>query len=134
MILVLQRKSLLSTHTAMLSSPVLLPLASMLLGFPTSCLASYVSSLLLNSQSLFNDSMTWMGRYYDSSSGYLFDVSSATSLRHETRSSAWCAIGLLASNNGSDVDDAMKIIENVIAAQFTLVISGEFEERSLKAC
>lgn len=60
-----------------------------------------------------------MDGYYDPTAGYLFDESSATGLRHETRSSAWYAIGLLARNEGKDVEYAMDIITNVINAQFT---------------
>ncbi|KUJ08398.1 uncharacterized protein LY89DRAFT_741766 [Mollisia scopiformis] len=79
---------------------------------------SYVSTLSNYSQSLFTESMSWMDGYYDPSAGYLFDESSATALRHETRSSAWYAIGLLARNEGKDVEYAMDIITNVINGQF----------------
>jgi hypothetical protein len=93
-----------------------------LLAIPTACAhsshSSYVSSLPKNSQSLFNESMEWMDGFYDPSAGYLFDVSSSTALRHETRSSAWYAIGLLARNTGDDVQNALKIISNVIDKQF----------------
>jgi len=68
--------------------------------------------------SLFTESMNWMDGFYDTSAGYLFDESSAATLRHETRSSAWYAIGLLARNEGSDVEDAMRITTNVINGQF----------------
>jgi hypothetical protein len=79
---------------------------------------SYVSTLPTYAQDLFTESMAWMDGFYDPSAGYLFDESSATGLRHETRSSAWYAIGLLARNEGSDVADAETIITNVIKAQF----------------
>jgi hypothetical protein len=62
--------------------------------------------------------MEWMDDFYDSSAGYLYDVSAASALRHETRSSAWYAVGLLARNNGTDVEEALKIIVNVINGQF----------------
>jgi hypothetical protein len=79
---------------------------------------SYVSSLPKNSQSLFTESMEWMDGFYDPSAGYLFDESSATALRHETRSSAWYAIGLLARNEQDDVKNALQIITNVIEKQY----------------
>lgn len=90
-----------------------------LLAIPAACCnKSYVSTLPKNAQSLFTESMSWMDGYYDPSAGYLFDESSATALRHETRSSAWYAIGLLARNEGKDVEYAMDIITNVIDGQF----------------
>lgn len=79
---------------------------------------TYVFSLPTYAQDLFTESMSWMDGFYDPSAGYLFDESSAASLRHETRSSAWYAIGLLARNEGSDVDDSLEIITNVISGQF----------------
>jgi len=86
--------------------------------FPLAVLSTYVSSLSENSQGLFNESMEWMDDFYDSKAGYLLDVSATTALRHETRSSAWYAVGLLARNQGSDADEAMKILTNVVAGQF----------------
>ena len=80
--------------------------------------SSYVKSLPKNAPSLLTESMDWLDGYYDPSAGYLFDVSSTSALRHETRSSAWYAIGLLARNEGKDVEYAMDIITNVIAGQF----------------
>jgi hypothetical protein len=79
---------------------------------------SYVSTLPKYAQELFTQSMDWMDGYYDPVAGYLFDQSSAAALNHETRSSAWYAIGLLARNEGSDVEDALTIITNIIDAQF----------------
>jgi hypothetical protein len=93
-----------------------------LLAIPGTCApssnSSYVSNLPKNSQSLFTESMEWMDGFYDPSAGYLFDESSATALRHETRSSAWYAIGLLARNTGDDVKNALQIISNVIDMQY----------------
>lgn len=94
-----------------------------LLAIPASCHpfpneTSYVSTLPKNSQSLFTESMAWMDGFYDPSAGYLFDESSATALRHETRSSAWYAIGLLGRNEGDDVKNALEIITNVIHGQY----------------
>ncbi|OAL48505.1 hypothetical protein IQ07DRAFT_622919 [Pyrenochaeta sp. DS3sAY3a] len=71
-----------------------------------------------NAQSLFVESMEWMDTYYDAKAGYLYDFSAATSLTHETRSSVWYALGLLARNNGGDVVEAEKILQNVINAQY----------------
>ncbi|EKG21698.1 hypothetical protein MPH_00962 [Macrophomina phaseolina MS6] len=69
---------------------------------------------------MFNMSMSWLDTLYDPKAFYLYDVSQGTqtSLNHETRASAWYAIGLLARNNGSDVENALQIIQNVIAGQF----------------
>ncbi|TVY84424.1 hypothetical protein LSUE1_G005584 [Lachnellula suecica] len=85
---------------------------------PLSVFSSYVSSLPENAQGLFNESMEWMDDFYDPRAGYLLNLGAASALRHETRSSAWYAIGLLARNTGSDVDDATKILTNVVAGQF----------------
>ena len=59
-----------------------------------------------------------MDQFYDSAAGYLYDVSASTALRHTTRSSGWYAVGLLARNQGSDVEEALKIITNIIAGQY----------------
>jgi len=75
-------------------------------------------SLPKNTQGLFNESMEWMDQFYDPSAGYLYDVSTTAALRHETRSSAWYAVGLLARNEGSDVEEALKIITNIVHGQF----------------
>jgi hypothetical protein len=95
----------------------LLPLSALSYSYSNST-PSYIFTLPLNAQSLLNESMEWMDGYYDPSAGYLFDESGATALRHETRSSAWYAVGLLARNNGTDVQEALKILTNVVSAQF----------------
>ena len=59
-----------------------------------------------------------MDNFCDSQVGYLYDVSATTALHHETRSSAWYAFGLLARNQGEDVQQAEKIVRNVIDGQF----------------
>ncbi|KAI1122990.1 hypothetical protein F5Y10DRAFT_252866 [Nemania abortiva] len=82
------------------------------------CSASYVSSMSQNAQELLNQSMSWMDSFYDSDAGYLYDVDGSAALRHETRSSVWYALGLLARNHGSDVHEAEKVIRNVVGAQF----------------
>ena len=86
--------------------------------YPPPSPASYVSCLPKKTQQLLTESMDWMDGFYDPSAGYLYDLGAASALGHETRSSAWYSIGLLARNNGSDVEEAMKIITNIIAGQF----------------
>jgi hypothetical protein len=72
--------------------------------------ASYSANLL-------SESMNWMDMYYDSERGYLFSLDAAA-LTHETRSSVWYAAGLLARNQADDVEQAVKIVRNVVGAQF----------------
>jgi len=71
-----------------------------------------------NAQQLLNESMSWMDTFYDQAAGYLYDLSATTALRHETRSSAWYALGLLARNEQDDAQQAAQIITNVIDGQF----------------
>ena len=80
--------------------------------------SSYVSRLPLNSQGLFNESMAYLDHFYDSPAGYLYEESAAAALNHDTRSSVWYSIGLLARNEGEDVAQAEKIITHVIESQF----------------
>ncbi|KAI5460845.1 hypothetical protein BGZ63DRAFT_357733 [Mariannaea sp. PMI_226] len=75
-------------------------------------------SMSPNAQSLFTESMEWMDDFYDSKAGYLYDLSAATALSHDTRSSVWYAFGLLTRNNGTDAAEAERIITNVIHAQY----------------
>ncbi|KAI9645509.1 hypothetical protein NHQ30_006249 [Ciborinia camelliae] len=97
----------------------LLKVATVLLIASTTARAgSYVSSLPNNAQGLFNESMSYLDRVYDDSAGYLYETSGTAALRHEVRSSAWYAIGLLARNQDSDIFEAEKIISNVINGQF----------------
>lgn len=72
-----------------------------------------------NSQQLLTESMTFMDTFYDAPLGYLFDLDRESALRHNTRSSAWYALGLLARGSPADFPEADKIIRNVIAGQFT---------------
>jgi hypothetical protein len=69
------------------------------------------------STNLLQESMDWMDMYYDSERGYLFSLD-ATALTHETRASVWYAAGLLARNEADDVEQAIKIVRNVVGAQF----------------
>ncbi|RFN54340.1 hypothetical protein FIE12Z_1466 [Fusarium flagelliforme] len=88
-----------------------------LVAVAASAMTSYIDKLSANSKELFTESMDWMDMYYDSRAGYLYDFSGAAALRHETRSSAWYAFGLLARNKGRDASEAEKIIRNIIAGQ-----------------
>lgn len=80
--------------------------------------SSYIDVLSDNAKELFTESMDWMDTYYDTRAGYLYDVSATAALRHETRSSAWYAFGLLARNKGHDVSEAEKIIQGIISGQY----------------
>jgi len=81
-------------------------------------LASYVSSMPKNARGLFKESMAWMDTLYDPAAGYLYETGSASALRHETRSSGWYAVGLLARNGPGDVHEADKIITNIVHGQY----------------
>lgn len=67
---------------------------------------------------LFSESMNYLDRLYDLKAAYVFNPSAATALRHDTRTSVWYAVGLLARNQNDDVAQAMAIIQNVIEVQF----------------
>lgn len=62
--------------------------------------------------------MSWMDGYYDSTAGYLYSLDAAAALNHDTRSSAWYAIGLLARDDGEDVSNAEMILTNIIQGQY----------------
>ena len=66
---------------------------------------------------LLHESMDWMDMYYDNERGYMFSLDAAA-LTHDTRSSAWYAAGLLARNEADDVEQAVRIVKNVIGGQF----------------
>ncbi|KAI1872325.1 uncharacterized protein JN550_004044 [Neoarthrinium moseri] len=71
-----------------------------------------------NTKNLFDESMTFLDKIYDSKAGYLryFYYPLAASA-HETRSSGWYATGLLQRNKGNDRQEAIKIIRNIIDGQ-----------------
>lgn len=71
-----------------------------------------------NARELLSQSMSWLDTFYDPSSAYLYDLSATTALRHETRSSVWYALGLLARNTHDDAHQAQRILRNAIGAQF----------------
>jgi hypothetical protein len=64
--------------------------------------------------------MSWMDGYYDPAAGYLYSLDAAAALNHDTRSSAWYAVGLLARNegDGEDVHNAEKILTNIVLGQY----------------
>lgn len=82
--------------------------------------AHHGSHLPAKAQTLLDESMKWMDTFYDRSKLYLYDLSATAALRHETRSSVWYALGLLARNENDDVQQAESIIGNVIGAQFKI--------------
>ncbi|THX61510.1 hypothetical protein D6D06_00556 [Aureobasidium pullulans] len=79
---------------------------------------SYVQSLSSNAQGVLNESMSWMDGFYDTDAGYLYSLDASAALRHDTRSSAWYAIGLLARNEGDDVANAEKILTAIVDGQY----------------
>ncbi|KAF2739893.1 hypothetical protein EJ04DRAFT_604486 [Polyplosphaeria fusca] len=74
---------------------------------------------------LLQESMSWMDMYYDAEVGYLYSLDAAA-LTHETRASAWYAAGLFARNEGDDVEQAARIVRNVIDGQHRNVSSQWF--------
>lgn len=87
-------------------------------GMATNTHQAYIPSLSPHAQSLFNQSMSWMDTFYDESAGYLYNVGGSVALRHNPRSSVWYSLGLLARNEGDDVQEAEKIITNTINGQY----------------
>ncbi|KAL2846997.1 hypothetical protein BJX68DRAFT_276912 [Aspergillus pseudodeflectus] len=89
-------------------------LCSLLLG------ATLVQSVQLSDhvQALFNESMAIQDAIYDPSVSYLryfyYPLAAGT---HETRSTVWYSVGLLQRNRDNDVDEAVKILRNVIGDQ-----------------
>ncbi|KAL4737187.1 hypothetical protein BDV11DRAFT_172242 [Aspergillus similis] len=74
--------------------------------------------LSYHAQGLLDESMTLQDAIYDPAASYLryfyFPLAAGP---HETRSSVWYSIGLLQRNQGSDADEAFKILRNVIGDQ-----------------
>jgi hypothetical protein len=96
--------------------------------------AQHGSRLPHNAQNLLDESMRWMDTFYDSSESYLYELSAAAALRHETRSSVWYALGLLARNEKDDVVQAENIIGNIIGAQFKNVSEQWYAILDLYVC
>lgn len=78
----------------------------------------HAAQLSQQSQTLFDQSMTLMDDIYDPEAAYLnylyYPLAAGV---HETRSTVWYAVGLLQRNQGSDRDEAIKILQNVIGGQ-----------------
>lgn len=70
-------------------------------------------------KAMMEDSMTWMDKYYDPKVKQLYDLESKAAMNHETLTSAWYAVGLLArnGNSGKDVSEAGSIINYIIDDQ-----------------
>ncbi|GAB7363437.1 hypothetical protein MBLNU230_g3711t2 [Neophaeotheca triangularis] len=62
--------------------------------------------------------MAYLDNHWDPEAGYLFNLNEPAAMRHDTRTSSWYAIGLLARNQGHDVQDAERAISNVIHGQY----------------
>ncbi|PCH00294.1 Hypothetical protein PENO1_048620 [Penicillium occitanis (nom. inval.)] len=82
--------------------------------------ANVVRSVELSehAQSLFDQSMSFQDQIYDPEASYLrYFYYPLAAGPHETRSTVWYSIGLLQRNQGDDVKEAVKILENVIGDQ-----------------
>lgn len=82
--------------------------------------ANAVQSADLSPQawSLFEQSMSFQDQIFDSEVSYLrYFYYPLAAGPHETRSTVWYSIGLLQRNQGDDVKQAVKILENVIGDQ-----------------
>jgi hypothetical protein len=73
-----------------------------------------------HARELLDQSMQWLDGFYDPRFGYLHDVSGSNAMRHNTRSSSWYALGLLArnGNDGDDVVQAETVIAKLAQGQF----------------
>ncbi|KAF3762472.1 hypothetical protein M406DRAFT_218542, partial [Cryphonectria parasitica EP155] len=87
---------------------------------------SLVSSWSPSTQDLFSQGMTFLDSFYDPRAGYLYDLSSAEGLRHESRQTVFYALGLLARNQGQDAVQAAKILYNIVGGQITDPDSGAY--------
>lgn len=78
---------------------------------------------------LFDQSMSFLDQIYDPNAGYLwYFYYPLAAGKHETRSTVWYAAGLLRRNEGDDVDNAVKIITNVIGDQQKNVSAQWYED------
>lgn len=67
---------------------------------------------------MFDQSMSYLDQIYDPTAAYLwYTYYPFAAGKHETRSTVWYAAGLLGRNEGSDVDEAVKILTSVIGDQ-----------------
>ncbi len=71
-----------------------------------------------HAKQMFDESMDFLDTIYDRSASYLYYFYYPLAAGpHETRSSVWYATGLLQRNRGDDVEQAIKIVKNVIRDQ-----------------
>ncbi|KAI1847786.1 hypothetical protein JX265_009214 [Neoarthrinium moseri] len=71
-----------------------------------------------HAKGMFDESMNFLDQIYDPVAGYLQNFYYPLAAGgHETRSSAWYASGLLQRNKGNDLEEAVKIITNIIGGQ-----------------
>lgn len=80
--------------------------------------AVHSAKLDADTEALFNESMTIQDAIYDPSVSYLrYFYYPLAAGPHETRSTVWYSVGLLQRNQGSDIDEAVRILHNVIGDQ-----------------
>ncbi|KAI9376026.1 hypothetical protein BJX61DRAFT_548059 [Aspergillus egyptiacus] len=71
-----------------------------------------------DAQGMFDEAMTLQDAIYDPTASYLrYFYYPLAAGPHETRSSVWYSVGLLQRNQGSDADEAIKILRNAIGDQ-----------------
>jgi hypothetical protein len=71
-----------------------------------------------NAKAMLDESMAFLDQIYDPEAGYLnYFYYPLTAGAHETRSSTWYASGLLQRNEGNDLEEAIRIIKNIIGGQ-----------------
>ncbi|KAK8123510.1 hypothetical protein PG999_003428 [Apiospora kogelbergensis] len=93
-------------------------LGLVLLAFGSFGVSSAAELKSLHAQNLLVESMDFMDKIYDRDAGYLYYFYYPLAAgQHETRSSMWYATGLLQRNRGDDVDQAVRIIKNIIGDQ-----------------
>lgn len=83
-------------------------------------LSPVVSAVKLSGhpKDMFDKSMSFLDTLYDDSVGYLYWFYYPLAAgQHETRSSVWYVPGLLQRNKGDDVQQAIRILKNVIGDQ-----------------
>lgn len=97
----------------------MLPSINWILGLGLLC-ANVARSVELSehAQTLFDQSMSFQDQIYDPEVSYLrYFYYPLAAGPHETRSTIWYSVGLLQRNQGDDVKEAVKILENVIGDQ-----------------
>lgn len=97
-------------------------------------LRSPIASMAPSSLDLFEKTMAFLDDFYDPDAGYLYDLSSAEGLRHESRQSAFYSLGLLARNEGDDANNAATILYNIVAGQVTDPTSAAYVSQDDSLC